>query len=68
MTTIDRNSVFDFVLDPEHEAHEPPEARGGRRDGVRLLVSAGDLDAWHDRSLALVDRRARRRPARRHLL
>ena len=41
MTTINRN-VFDFVLDPDHEAHEPPEARGGRRDGVRLLVSAGD--------------------------
>jgi S-adenosylmethionine:tRNA ribosyltransferase-isomerase len=26
-------------LPPEREAHEPPEARGIRRDGVRLLVS-----------------------------
>lgn len=30
-----------FVLDPAHEAHEPPEARGLLRDGVRLLVSRG---------------------------
>ena len=28
-----------FVLPPELEAHEPPEARGLTRDGVRLLVS-----------------------------
>ena len=28
-----------FVLDPEHEAHQPPEVAGGRRDNVRLLVS-----------------------------
>src|SRR4051794_40052509 len=28
-----------FHLPPELEAHEPPEARGLRRDGVRLLVS-----------------------------
>jgi S-adenosylmethionine:tRNA ribosyltransferase-isomerase len=28
-----------FSLPPELEAHEPPEARGLRRDGVRLLVS-----------------------------
>lgn len=44
MTTIDRDPVFDFTLDAAHEAHEPPEARGMRRDGVRLLVSAGDDD------------------------
>jgi S-adenosylmethionine:tRNA ribosyltransferase-isomerase len=31
-----------FALDPSHEAHEPPEARGLARDGVRLLVSRGD--------------------------
>ena len=31
---------LDFVLPPELEAHEPPEARGVPRDGVRLLVSA----------------------------
>ena len=41
MTTINRNPVFDFTLDPGHEAREPPEARGMRRDGVRLLVSPG---------------------------
>ncbi|HLH25414.1 MAG TPA: S-adenosylmethionine:tRNA ribosyltransferase-isomerase [Chloroflexota bacterium] len=31
--------VLDFTLPPELEAHEPPEARGLARDGVRLLVS-----------------------------
>ncbi|GAA4235502.1 S-adenosylmethionine:tRNA ribosyltransferase-isomerase [Streptosporangium album] len=31
-----------FVLPPGLEAHEPPEARGLTRDGVRLLVSHGD--------------------------
>ncbi len=30
---------LDFVLPPALEAHEPPEARGLRRDGVRLLVT-----------------------------
>jgi S-adenosylmethionine:tRNA ribosyltransferase-isomerase len=30
----------DFALPPVLEAHEPPEARGLRRDGVRLLVSS----------------------------
>lgn len=30
-----------FELDAAHEAHEPPEARGVARDGVRLLVSRG---------------------------
>ena len=33
--------TLDFVLDPAHEAHEPPEASGRRRDHGRLLVSAG---------------------------
>lgn len=33
---------LDFELDADHEAHEPPEARGTRRDQVRLLVSDGD--------------------------
>lgn len=32
---------LDFVLDPAHEAHEPPEASGRRRDHGRLLVSRG---------------------------
>jgi S-adenosylmethionine:tRNA ribosyltransferase-isomerase len=31
--------AFDFALPPALEAHEPPEARGLRRDGVRLLVT-----------------------------
>lgn len=29
------------------EAHEPPEARGLRRDDVRLMVSSGDRDPVH---------------------
>ncbi len=35
-------SVLDFELPTALEAHEPPEARGLARDGVRLLVGAGD--------------------------
>ncbi|RMF05225.1 MAG: S-adenosylmethionine:tRNA ribosyltransferase-isomerase [Chloroflexi bacterium] len=35
------HSDFDFTLPPELEAHEPPEARGLRRDQVRLMVSSG---------------------------
>jgi len=31
--------IIDFALPPELEAHDPPEARGLARDGVRLLVS-----------------------------
>ncbi len=30
---------FKFDLSPDRQAHEPPEARGLRRDGVRLMVS-----------------------------
>jgi S-adenosylmethionine:tRNA ribosyltransferase-isomerase len=48
MTTLSRSPVVAFTLDADHEAHEPPEARGMRRDAVRLLVSPGDeepLDA-----------------------
>ena len=33
-----------FALRPANEAHEPPEARGLARDGVRLLVSRGDAE------------------------
>jgi S-adenosylmethionine:tRNA ribosyltransferase-isomerase len=33
--------TLDFALGAANEAHEPPEARGGRRDDVRLLVSPG---------------------------
>jgi S-adenosylmethionine:tRNA ribosyltransferase-isomerase len=32
--------LLDFALPAELEAHEPPEARGLRRDEVRLLVSS----------------------------
>jgi len=42
-----------FVLDPEHEAHQPPEAAGGRRDQVRLLVSDGDAMPVHARFTSL---------------
>ncbi|MDL4773339.1 S-adenosylmethionine:tRNA ribosyltransferase-isomerase [Actinomadura xylanilytica] len=34
----DRADVLDFVLPPALKAHEPPEARGRARDGVRLLA------------------------------
>jgi S-adenosylmethionine:tRNA ribosyltransferase-isomerase len=37
------------VLDAVHEAHEPPEGRGVRRDGVRLLVSDGLTAPVHTR-------------------
>jgi len=40
---------LDFELPPSLEAHEPPEARGERRDGVRLLVSRGCDDPVHAR-------------------
>jgi S-adenosylmethionine:tRNA ribosyltransferase-isomerase len=36
---FDRPDSPDFVLPPEREAHEPPEARGLARDAVRLMVS-----------------------------
>ena len=37
--------VDDFELPFELEAHEPPEARGLRRDEVRLMVSVLEADA-----------------------
>jgi S-adenosylmethionine:tRNA ribosyltransferase-isomerase len=39
--TADARIALDFSLPPEHEAHEPPEARGTPRDGVALMVSRG---------------------------
>ena len=42
MTTT--SPILDFALPPELEAHEPPEARGLTRDGVRLLVSYKNSD------------------------
>lgn len=45
-----------FTLPPSLEAHEPPEARGLRRDQVRLLVSQyGDDRIAHARFDALPD-------------
>jgi len=44
--TLDRPGL-QFELPPELEAHEPPEARGIRRDGVRLLVSPGEERPIH---------------------
>ena len=45
--TLARHTLdtLDFVLPPELEASEPPEARGLARDEVRLLVSYRD-EAW----------------------
>ncbi|MGQ0839785.1 S-adenosylmethionine:tRNA ribosyltransferase-isomerase [Actinokineospora sp.] len=34
-------NTLEFTLPAESEAHEPPEARGLSRDGVRLLVGEG---------------------------
>ncbi len=40
-------TAFDFVLSPDLEAHEPPEARGLARDQVRLLVGRPDGVSHH---------------------
>jgi len=40
-------TVLDFALPSTLEAHEPPEARGLARDGVRLLVGTGDSVTHH---------------------
>jgi len=44
MTTVLDRGVLEFALDPRHQAHEPPEERGLRRDRVRLMVSRGDAN------------------------
>ena len=47
-----------FTLDPSLEADEPPEARGLRRDRVRLMVSPGTddpIDARFDRLAEFLD-------------
>jgi S-adenosylmethionine:tRNA ribosyltransferase-isomerase len=41
MTTM---PIIEFTVPPELEAHEPPEARGLARDGVRMLFSSRDSD------------------------
>lgn len=40
-------TAFDFVLSPDLEAHEPPEARGLARDQVALLVGGPQGVAHH---------------------
>ena len=47
--------VVSLRLDPAHEAHEPPEARGLPRDGVRLLVSRGERAPVHARFADLAE-------------
>ena len=42
---IGETSTLDFQLSDELAAHEPPEARGLARDGVRLMVSRVKDDA-----------------------
>jgi S-adenosylmethionine:tRNA ribosyltransferase-isomerase len=44
MTAVMDVRPLEFTLDAAREAHEPPEARGLPRDGVRLLVSRGDAE------------------------
>jgi S-adenosylmethionine:tRNA-ribosyltransferase-isomerase (queuine synthetase) len=38
-STLAHSTLADFTLPAELEAHDPPEARGLPRDGVRMLVS-----------------------------
>ncbi len=42
MSVLTERPRLAFALDPDHEAHEPPEALGLHRDDVALLVSVGD--------------------------
>ena len=50
LLTVPRGpTVAPFVLDPGREAHEPPEARGRRRDDVSLMVSVGEAEPVHTR-------------------
>ena len=48
---MDATGLIDAFTLPAHlEAAEPPEARGLKRDGVRLLVSRVDADSiFHSR-------------------
>lgn len=45
-------TVRDFALAAELEAHEPPEARGTTRDGVRLLVGEASTNRVSHRQFA----------------
>ncbi len=42
MRTLTPPRRLAFALPPDREAHEPPEARGLARDGVRLMVARRD--------------------------
>jgi len=55
MTTIARDLAVSFELDAAHEAHEPPEARGIPRDGVRLLVSLDESEPIDTRFTELAE-------------
>ena len=46
-SSLPASAPLGIELDDEHIAHEPIEARGGRRDDVRLLVSPGDGEPAH---------------------
>ncbi|WP_117210951.1 S-adenosylmethionine:tRNA ribosyltransferase-isomerase [Allorhizocola rhizosphaerae] len=46
---------MNFTLPPELEAHEPPEARGLRRDEVRMLVAHPPQSMAHQRFTDLPD-------------
>ncbi|MFC4112673.1 S-adenosylmethionine:tRNA ribosyltransferase-isomerase [Nonomuraea zeae] len=46
---LGRTAALDFALPPDLSAHEPAEARGLPRDGVRLMLSRGDLAPTHHR-------------------
>ncbi|HCO01841.1 MAG TPA: queuosine biosynthesis protein [Actinobacteria bacterium] len=49
-TVPDRSGPLEFEVPPELEAHDPPEARGLARDGVRLMVAhRKDLRLEHAR-------------------
>jgi S-adenosylmethionine:tRNA ribosyltransferase-isomerase len=48
--TPGRPGPLEFEIPPELEAHDPPEERGGSRDGVRLMVAyRHDLRLVHAR-------------------
>ncbi|MEU0563909.1 S-adenosylmethionine:tRNA ribosyltransferase-isomerase [Nonomuraea sp. NPDC005983] len=51
-------AALDFALPDALSAHEPPEARGLDRDGVRMLVSRGGLPPEHHRFTELPDQLA----------
>ena len=49
-------STLEFTLSPDLEAHEPPEARGLKRDEVKLLVSRKSNDlVMHTHFKSIVD-------------